>query len=115
MSTPSELTAYKAFIDGLISRRGTLAYRLQAFSAGEWPREHAGKLSALPEDIRDAIRSIMISTAEATTHDLLAYMEEKDVRLEVGGVPLPHAPFGSPLHEDWALRAQNLPWYDEEE
>lgn len=115
MSTPSELTAYKAFIDGLISRRGTLAYRLQAFSAGEWPREHAGKLSALPEDIRDAIRSMLISTAEAATHDLLAYMEKQDVRLEAGGVPLPHAPFGSPLHEDWALRVQNLPWYDEEE
>ncbi|MFC5453848.1 DUF6547 family protein [Prosthecobacter fluviatilis] len=115
MTTPSELTVYKAFIDGLISRRGTLDYRLQAFSAGEWPREHAEKLSALPEDIRDAIRSIMISTAEAATHDALAYLEEQDVRLEAGGAALPHAPFGSSLHEDWALRVQNLPWPDEEE
>ncbi len=110
----NELQAYKKFIDGLIGYKGSLFYKLQAFSSGEWTNEDAQKLYALPADIQEAIRAVMTSAAHGAIHDLLAYLAEGDVELVVDGLKLPKEPYGTTLFQDWALRVQGLDWYDEE-
>ena len=109
----NDLPAYKAFIDGLIGHKGSVFYLLNAFASREWNNHDAQKLNHLPDDIRNSIRAVMASAAEAAVHDVLAYVTDQNVQLEVDGKRLPRTPFGMTLYQDWALRVQGLDWYDE--
>ncbi|MEK7953999.1 DUF6547 family protein [Luteolibacter soli] len=109
----AELDAYKKFVDGLVNYKGSVTYIIDAFETKRWNHPPSAILNDLPDEVREAVVSVMRKAAETAIHDVLVQIVDGEYALERDGVRLACRPFDGALHDDFIARVDGIPWPDE--
>lgn len=114
----ADLEFYCQFMDDLVSDLSE-SIAARRFLAGVWHREpppdqekYNRLLNSLTEEQRSILAELFREERTAGIHDLLVYLEERELTIQGAGGSFCGSPFGTGMHFDYVARLAGDEWPD---